>query len=365
MEALVRETGDERAEEDRKFSAVVLYHYPCPDGAFAALAAHLYHSALRCSPPLFLPNTVYSPLRVEELVTEGVDVFYLLDFVGPKDFAVELSHKARWVVVLDHHKTALEMLPDGGDCPPNLEIVLDMKRSGATIAYDYFTEKLQEATNEAASVNEQAEAVQGHQSLFKVGGHKAKGLVTDQKDIERVETLFRYIEDADLWRWALPDSKAFSSGLIDTHIEFSTAVNPSVFNELLALDPAAVIEIGRSSLSKQQTLIDQALQSSFQVQLGQGKFGQCLGVLADTTIELRSELGNQLAAKSLSVGLRPIGAVVYVEPALNDASQYKISLRSIGPEDDTTQISEAYGGGGHCNASSFLISKKEFEQWRT
>jgi hypothetical protein len=28
------------------------------------------------------------------------------------------------------------------------------------------------------------------------------------------------------------------------------------------------------------------------------------GVLADTIIELRSELGNQLAAKSLSVGLR-------------------------------------------------------------
>jgi len=46
--------------------------------------------------------------------------------------------------------------------------------------------------------------------------------------------------------------------------------------QLLALDPAAVIEIGRSSLSKQQTLIDQALQSSFQVQLEQGKFGQCL-----------------------------------------------------------------------------------------
>ncbi len=33
-------------------------------------------------------------------MTEGVDVFYLLDFVGPKDFAVELSHKARWYVFL-------------------------------------------------------------------------------------------------------------------------------------------------------------------------------------------------------------------------------------------------------------------------
>jgi hypothetical protein len=42
--------------------AVILYHYPCPDGVFAALAAHLYHSAIGC-PALFLPNTVYQPLR--------------------------------------------------------------------------------------------------------------------------------------------------------------------------------------------------------------------------------------------------------------------------------------------------------------
>jgi len=37
---------------------------------------------------------------------------------------------------------------------------------------------------------------------------------------------------------------------------------------------------------------------------------------------------------------RPIGAVVYVEEALSDASMFKISLRSIGDADDTTQISQ-------------------------
>lgn len=41
---------------------VVLYHYPCPDGIFAALAAQLYHTA-RGRPVSFLPNTVYEPLR--------------------------------------------------------------------------------------------------------------------------------------------------------------------------------------------------------------------------------------------------------------------------------------------------------------
>ena len=45
----------------RKISAV-LYHYPCPDGAFAALAAHLYFSAA-ARPARFFPNTVYDPIR--------------------------------------------------------------------------------------------------------------------------------------------------------------------------------------------------------------------------------------------------------------------------------------------------------------
>jgi hypothetical protein len=45
----------------RQVSAV-LYHYPCPDGAFAALAAHLYFSAA-ARPVRFFPNTVYDPIR--------------------------------------------------------------------------------------------------------------------------------------------------------------------------------------------------------------------------------------------------------------------------------------------------------------
>ena len=42
--------------------SVVLYHYPCPDGIFAALAAYLYHTAVG-RPVSYLPNTVYEPLR--------------------------------------------------------------------------------------------------------------------------------------------------------------------------------------------------------------------------------------------------------------------------------------------------------------
>lgn len=42
------------------------------------------------------------------------------------------------VVVLDHHKTALEMLNTTESQHPNLDAQIDMSRSGATIALDYF-----------------------------------------------------------------------------------------------------------------------------------------------------------------------------------------------------------------------------------
>lgn len=48
---------------------------------------------------------------------------------------------------------------------------------------------------------------------------------------------------------------------------------------------------------------------------------------------------------------------------MNDPSRIKCSLRSLG-EEDTTPISEYFGGGGHRNASSFICGTDEFECWR-
>ena len=42
------------------------------------------------------------------------------------------------VILLDHHKTAFEMFEASESLHPNLDVQLDMNRSGATIALDYF-----------------------------------------------------------------------------------------------------------------------------------------------------------------------------------------------------------------------------------
>lgn len=109
------------------------------------------------------------------------------------------------VVVLDHHKTALETLKLGTSVWENVTKVIDMDRSGATIAHDFFKEKLHAIANHAITISE----------------------------FERVRPLFDYIEDADLWKWNLHNSKAFSSGLKDLNIEFNANLNPSLFEQVM------------------------------------------------------------------------------------------------------------------------------------
>ncbi|KAK7314731.1 hypothetical protein VNO77_33259 [Canavalia gladiata] len=320
-------------------SPAILYHYPCPDGVFAALAAHLYFKATSLCSPLFFPNTVYDPLRAEDLPLNEIGDLYLLDFVGPTGFVQEISTKVPRVIVLDHHKTAIEKLGSESSLGENVVKVIDMGRSGATIAFDYFKEKLLSP-----------DVVVKHPSVV--------------DEFERVKQLFQYIEDGDLWRWRLQNSKAFSSGFKDLKIEFDAQKNPSLFDQLLSLDLDTVISKGKLSLSNKQKLIDDCLSKSYEISLGNGTYGHCLAVNADTTLsELRSELGHQLATKSQKMKLRGIGAVVYKVPELENDQRLKISLRSVDNE-DTTTISQEFGGGGHRNASSFMLIADEFEKWK-
>ena len=62
----------------------------------------------------------------------------------------------------------------------------------------------------------------------------------------RVNQLIEYIEDGDLWRWQLPNAKAFYAGFHALKLELDANENPVIFERLLQLSLDDRIEAVRS-----------------------------------------------------------------------------------------------------------------------
>jgi nanoRNase/pAp phosphatase (c-di-AMP/oligoRNAs hydrolase) len=320
---------------NEKIPVQILYHCPCPDGAYALLAAYWrFHNDPQFE-PCYVPHMTYKSLdwKQDATIFTKKSIVYLLDYIGPQTFITDLAPIVNKIVVLDHHKTGMELinkLKEAHKLPENIEVVYDMNRSGATIAYDYFNQE--------------------------------KELIIDSDLKKKVERFYAYIEDNDLWRKCLPNATEFASGLRKRGINFDWTKNSLLFEQLQYFDVDAIIAEGRQTLRDEQHILDHELQTAFKIQLrGEGNIhcGYCLAVVTQHP-ELRSALGNKLAHVSFNMGLRGIGAVVYVVKATNDDTKYKVSLRSVQNE-DTTPIATAHGGGGHKNASSFVVPIQEFE----
>src|SRR6185312_11246154 len=212
-----------------------LYHYPCADGVFSALAAYLsYRDFLdKCR---FVAHTTYGGAHQSQELLDSMnpeDKVYLLDFIGEGDFPKRVSEKVSGLVILDHHKTAIEYVDswresrENKKLPENVEAVMDINRSGATIALDYFTP-----------------------------------IAT-----EDVRKKFFYVEDNDLWRHQLPNSKAFSHGLFCLKMEYDYRKNPLIFGSLMSLNFAQLVSDGTRLLEERDKKIASLLSQCKTIQL--------------------------------------------------------------------------------------------------
>ncbi|XP_042498730.1 uncharacterized protein LOC122077043 isoform X2 [Macadamia integrifolia] len=314
---------------------LVLYNYPSFSGAFGALFARLYHLHFNL-PCLILPFSSVEPLRVEDLHIEGIQTCYLMDFVGPKEFAMELSRFMGRVIAFDHRNSTLAKMSPAEDCPTNLTFYIDVEKSSSTAAYDYFANKYEER---------------------KSAGREVPSLL-NREDRECLAMVLKYIEDGDLRRWSLLDIKAFNIGLSELRSKLNCLTNPYVFDQLLEISSMDLIAKGNSYISARQNAANKLLDKAFKVRLGKGFYGECLGIRADGNSDLSDEIGKELSVRSAAAGLRPIGAVVYMQ-----RTNLKMSLRSMDTTTDTSEVAKAYGGGGSRSSSSFIIRMDEYNQW--
>lgn len=138
----------------------VIFHAPCPDGFAAAFAAWL-----RLGDRATYIGVEHAPGKEKKVGDLSGKRVAVLDFSF--DAATTAAHLAvaEAYVVLDHHASAQEAL----ETLPRAHKIFDMKMSGATLAWAYF--------------------------------HAGAA----------PPTLLRYIEDKDIWRWAMRSSREFSA----------------------------------------------------------------------------------------------------------------------------------------------------------
>ncbi|XLR50832.1 hypothetical protein HN51_001543, partial [Arachis hypogaea] len=154
MDALRNSTRGSR----RTATEIILYDYQCPDGAFVALAAHLYFMATSLL-SLYFPNTVYRPLTPTIILSLKSSI---------STFSISLALLIFFTISPPKFKGNENL---GAE---NVYKVIVMKGSGATIVLDYFKEKLMNHD------------VVKHQSML--------------DEFERVQQLYWYIEDGRV-RW--------------------------------------------------------------------------------------------------------------------------------------------------------------------
>jgi hypothetical protein len=210
----------------------------------------------------------------------------------------ELSENAAQVVVLDHHLSAYDryhadpsvdnLVQAGGH-----RVVFDLSHSGAVLAWRHF-----------------------------------------HPDTE-TPPLLAYVEDQDLWNWALPASEEVNAAIGAHRRDFA------VWDELDARGPDALAREGEPILRAQRAEVRRSVNTAHPVRVGG------LRVEAVNSPHQRSHIGHELA-KRAAFG-QPIGVVYRLTGTQVDASIYSIG------DVDVAAIAQRFGGGGHRNASGFSV----------
>ena len=280
-------TGGEATPEGEKH-AHVIYHAGCADGFGAAWAAD---TALRKEPGR---TATYTPAAYGDSppdVRRGSDV-YILDFSYPLEQMRALAEGAGSITLIDHHATAQDTLEGKiSGCH------FDMEHSGAHLAWRRF-----------------------HPD-------------------EPVPELLLYVEDRDLWKWEMPESREVSAA-IDSH--------PHRFETWDSLEVEKLAAEGRAILRYQAVQVERIASGS--------QLWDIAGHRAPAvqSAVLASEVCELLLAQNPSA---PFSAV-YREQSEGNRLIRKWSLRGRSGGINVAEIAGAMGGGGHPQAAGFIQETK-------
>lgn len=288
-------------------NTVCFYHDNCPDGFTAAWVVSLANEGCR-----LVPVQYGQPLPPAE-VYDGKDV-YIVDFSYPPAELAVMAEKAKSIVMLDHHASAIDrwngqpFVGDGvdrwwrGDDPHfsgQVRVWFDTTQSGAKLAWS---------------------------RLF---------------PDEYAPPLVRYIQDRDLWQWQLPDSRAISAYIGTVHRTLSAW---DELSELLMTDDGRRLAatIGGSILAANGLYVDAVAMRAVRWDMGHG-----VTVPVVNTTHLHSEVGERLNRGE-------VFSVTYFDDLVTGKRRFSLRSDKDSPTSaDVSKIAQGMGGGGHKHAAGF------------
>ena len=290
---------------------VCIYHFPCDDGLASAWVVR------RKWPDIDLAGTNYG-LPFPDLDIAGKNVL-ITDFSFKPEVLRDLGAKAKSIVVLDHHKTAqadlapFEAVGSGSEfhadtaeaalaalavLGKNIAAYFDMDRSGAMLTWDFCFPS------------------------------------------EPAPMIIQFIEDRDLWRFKLRETRAFSLYLRSYAYDFDvwTTIAGRIYS-----DPNSVIGEAISIERFYDQKIAEMLPTATLKSIGKWKDVP----VAHAPYAFASDLAHDLLKAHPSA---PFAAVV-----VDAYGGRTYSLRSEGSRQDVSEVARTFGGGGHRNAAGFRV----------
>lgn len=284
--------------------AVVIYHANCMDGfaaawAFKRLAEWRYGGGVE-----YISANYGDSLNIPN--NKKTDLF-IVDFSFPRSILAMAAAYANTVTVLDHHKTAAEGLQNWINCPSNMAIYFDMNRSGAGITWDFCKDWNHLYNNAPIDF-----------------GNTRSGLVS-------------YVEDRDLWRFKLPDSREVNAyiALADHTFDAYDELYVEITNNY-----DKVVEIGDALERKHFKIATQIAEHA-------RDFVEPFAPTAKPCVvncppQFASDVGNILAQKYDFVDCWWQDKKFVIHHSLRSADKVDVSA-----------IAKYYGGGGHKNAAGY------------
>ncbi len=299
---------------------LVIYHGNCADGFSAAWcfwdARDLYggeidfHAGVYNEPPPDVTGRIV----------------YLVDFSYKREVVKEMCNKAETVILIDHHKTAVDDLSflvdeDSPEYQPNFHWYVDMERSGAMLAWDYL-----------------------HNTVFDSDG--ISDLVTHAPGDNAYimpPILLNHIQDRDLWKFKLAGTREISADVFSYEYTFENwdKLMSATGTELLKMTAA-----GAAIERKHHKDIAELLKLTERMLTIGGHYVPA----ASLPYTLASDAGHKMA-EAFDGGTK--FAACYYDTAMHRV----FSLRSVDNGMDVSAIAVGYGGGGHKNAAGFKVPR--------